>query len=298
MKPILILVDSKTNQSISIRTCLEPQFQNPWHFHKELELVLILKGSGTYFIGDHIGHFDPGDLILLGDNLPHMIKNKIVYDASGKAENAEAIVVHFPNDFLGKSCLQVPEMVPILALLESSKRGIKVSKSMTLNIAGKIRSMLDMSPFHRILELLIILRQIAEDPRPKVLSSVDFVEKINVTQNKKLDRVYEFVMNNFSKPITLGELADVAHMNKTAFCKYFKDRTNKTCLQFVTEIRVNYAKRLLMEGGRQIAETGYECGFNNVSNFNRQFKKLTGESPGFFQKKFPSKFQLANPVSD
>ncbi len=288
MKPILILVDSKTNQSISIRKCLEPQFQNPWHFHKELELVFILKGTGTCFIGDHIGHFGPGDLILLGNNLPHMLKNYIEYDNSGSAINAEAIVIHFSNHFLGKDYLQIPEMEPILNLLESSKRGIKVSKYMTSQITDRIENMLALSPFYRVLELLIILQQISDDFKSTVLSSVDFVENINITQNRKLDRVYEFVMNNFNKSITLGELADVAHMNKTAFCKYFKARTNKTCIQFITEIRVNYAKRLLMEGHKQIAETGYECGFNNISNFNRQFKKLTGETPSLFQKRFPS----------
>ena len=286
MKPVLILIDSTTNQSISIRKYLEPKFQNPWHFHKEIELVLILKGKGTCFIGDYIGNFCPGDLILLGNNLPHMLKNKIEFKENDNIINAEAIVIHFSEYFIGKDYLQTPEMHPLMNLLNQAKRGIKVSELITGEIAEIISAMLSQTPFQRILELLNILQKIAEGPNLKLLSSISFLEKINKTQNSKLDRVYEFVMNNFNNSISLDEISDVAFMNKTAFCKYFKDRTQKTFNQFLTEIRINYAKRLLMEGDRQIAEIGYECGYNNLSNFNRQFKKLNNTTPGSFQSRY------------
>ena len=286
MKPVLILIDSTTNQSISIRKYLEPKFQNPWHFHKEIELVLILKGNGTCFIGDHIGNFCPGDLILLGNNLPHMLKNKIDFEETGIEINAEAIVIHFSEYFIGKDYLQTPEMQPLMNLFNQAKRGIKVSKSITTKIGTSMHAMLTQTPFQRIIALLNILQKIAEGPNLKLLSSINFLEKINKTQNSRLDQVYEFVMNNFSNPISLDEISGIAYMNKTAFCKYFKDRTNKTFNQFLTEIRINYAKRLLMEGERQIAEIGYECGYNNISNFNRQFKKLNNTTPGSFQNRY------------
>jgi len=289
MKPVLILIDSTTNQSISIRKYLEPKFQNPWHFHKEIELVLILKGRGTCFIGDYIGHFCPGDLIMLGNNLPHMLKTKIEFEETENAINAEAIIIHFSEYFIGKDYLQTPEMHPLMNLLNSAKRGVKVSDMITAEIAEIMSDMLTQTPFQRILELLNILQKIAEGPNLKLLSSISFQKKINKTQNSKLDRVYEFVMNNFSNPISLDEISDIAFMNKTAFCKYFKDRTNKTFNQFLTEIRINYAKRLLMEGDRQIAEIGYECGYNNLSNFNRQFRKLTKATPGSFQSRYKMK---------
>lgn len=289
MKPILILIDSTTNQSISIRKYLEPKFQNPWHFHKEIELVLILKGRGTCFIGDYIGHFCPGDLIMLGNNLPHMLRNKIEFEETGDVINAEAIVIHFSEFFIGKDYLQIPEMHPLMNLLNEAKRGIKVSESITSEIAERMNTMLIQTPFQRILELLTILQKIAEGSSLKLLSSINFLKEINKTQNSKLDRVYEFVMNNFSNPISLDEISGIAYMNKTAFCKYFKDRTNKTFNQFLTEIRINYAKRLLMEGDRRIAEIGYECGYNNLSNFNRQFRKLTDVTPGSFQSRYKIK---------
>ncbi len=283
MRPVLILIDSTTNQSISIRKYLEPQFQNPWHFHKELELVFIIKGKGTCFIGDHIGQFGPGDLIFLGNNLPHMLKNEIEYDEKGQAINAEAIVIHFSEHFLGEDYLKIPEMKSIAKLLDLAKRGIKASRSTALEITRKMRVMLTHTPFQRILELLSILQTVFEGSNLQMLSSISFLEEINKTQNSKLDSVYEFVMNNFSNPISLDEISDIAFMNKTAFCKYFKDRTNKTFNQFLTEVRINYAKRLFLEGGRQIAEVGYECGFNNLSNFNRQFRKYTSSTPSSYQ---------------
>jgi len=289
MKPILILIDSTTNQSISIRKYLEPKFQNPWHFHKAIELVLILKGRGTCFIGDYIGNFRPGDLIMLGNNLPHMLKNKIEFEETEGIINAEAIIIHFSEYFIGKDYLQTPEMYPLMNLLNQAKRGIIVSESITSEIAKIMGVMLTQTPFQRILELLSILMKIAEGPNLKLLSSISFLKEINKTQNSKLDRVYEFVMNNFSDPISLDEISDIAYMNKTAFCKYFKDRTNRTFNQFLTEIRINYAKRLLMEGDRRIAEIGYECGYNNLSNFNRQFRKLTNATPGSFQNRYKMK---------
>lgn len=289
MKPVLILIDSTTNQSISIRRYLEPKFQNPWHFHKEIELVLILKGKGTCFIGDYIGNFCPGDLILLGNNLPHMLKNRIELEETENVINAEAIVIHFSEYFIGKDYLQTPEMQPLMDLLSQAKRGIKVSGSITAEIAESMNTMLTQTPFQRIIELLNILQEIAEGPKLKLLSTISFLKEINKTQNSKLDRVYEFVMNNFSCPISLDEISDIAYMNKTAFCKYFKDRTNKTFNQFLTEIRINYAKRLLMEGDRQIAEIAYECGYNNLSNFNRQFRKLNNTTPGSFQNRYKMK---------
>jgi AraC-like DNA-binding protein len=286
MKPILILVDSTTNQSISIRNYLEPKFQNPWHFHKEIELVLIIKGKGTCFIGDYIGNFCPGDLILLGNNLPHMLKNRIEFKETKNVKNAEAIILHFSEHFMGKDYLQIPEMQPLKDLLSMAKRGIKISKTITPEIASSMSAMLIQTPFQRIIELLNILQKIAEGPNLKLLSSVNFVERIDKTHNSKLDQVYEFVMNNFSNTISLNEISDVALMNKTAFCKYFKDHTNKTFNQFLTEIRINYAKRLLMEGDRQIAEIAYNCGYNNISNFNRQFKKLNHTTPRCFKSKY------------
>jgi len=286
MKPILILVDPTTNQSISIRRYSEPKFINPWHIHKEIELVLILKGKGTCFIGDYIGNFCPGDIIMLGTNLPHMLKNRIELEETENVIDAEAIIIHFSEYFIGKDYLQTPEMQPLLNLLNQAKRGIIISDSITAEIAETMCAMIDQTPFQRIIELFTILQKIAEVSNLKMLSSVSFLEKINKTQNSKLDRVYEFVMNNFSNPISLDDISDVAFMNKTAFCKYFKDRTNKTFNQFLTEIRINYSKRLLMEGDRQIAEISYECGFNNLSNFNRQFKKLNNSTPGCFQRRY------------
>jgi len=289
MKPILILIDSNNNQSISIRKCVEVQFQNPWHFHKELELVFVVKGEGTYFIGDHIGQFKIGDIILMGNNLPHMLKNKISYNKIGKAQNAEAIVIHFSEQFLGKDYLQIPEMISVLKLLNMAKRGIRVSYTISENIAHQMMEMLKQTPFQRILELLQILQKITEEPKIKLLCSMGFIEKIQRSQNNRLNHVYEFVMNNFSRQISLVEIANIANMNKTAFCKYFKDQTTKSFIQFVTEVRINYAKRLLMEGDRYVAEIGYECGFNNISNFNRQFRKIVGETPGSFKKKSSQK---------
>ena len=144
--------------------------------------------------------------------------------------------------------------------------------------------MLELNNYDRLLELLHILKLISEDKDMKLLSGYTFMDSIHQPQNRKLDRVFEFVMNSFTERITLDQAAQMAHMNRTAFCKYFKDRTNKTFFQFLNEVRIGYACRLLMERNLNISEICFECGFNNLSNFNRQFRKYTRLSPGEYQK--------------
>jgi AraC-like DNA-binding protein len=284
MRPQLIPIDNEKDQSVTIRYYKEPRFQNAWHYHKELELVYVIKGEGTRFVGDNIEDFRSDDLVLLGTNLPHRWKNQITFDAHGHTRNAEAIVIHFNAHFLGKDFLEIPEMWPIKALFSRARQGIKLSKKLKYTIAKSMKNMLELSNYDRLLALLHILKLIAEDHNVVPLSGYAFMDNIHQPQNRKLDGIFEFVMNNFSNRITLEQAAQVANMNRTAFCKYFKDRTSKTFFQFLHEVRIGYACRLLMEQNLNISEICFECGFNNLSNFNRQFRKYTHLSPGEYQK--------------
>ena len=283
MKPLLISIDNAKDQSLTIRYYKEPRFQNSWHFHKELELVYVIKGEGTRFVGDNIEDFKSDDLVLLGANLPHRWKNVIAFDENGNKLNGEAIVIHFPPYFLGKDFLEIPEMWPIRELFSFAKQGIKLSQKLKYTIAKSMKHMLDLNNYDRLLELLHILKLISEDKDLELLSGYSFMDSIHQPQNLKLDNVFEFVMNNFSEKITLDQAARVANMNRTAFCKYFKYRTDKTFFQFLNEVRVGYSCRLLMEQNLNISEICFESGFNNLSNFNRQFKKRTRLSPGEYQ---------------
>lgn len=283
MKPVFISNQNRTD-AISVQKFASHKFENPWHFHQEIELVLIVRGTGTTFVGDHISSFAPGELILLGNNLPHMMINKPEFDGIGNPVESVAIVLHFKEEFLGTEWLTLSECQEIKSLFKEASKGIRLSSIATLKIAPILEHMITRSPFERIIDLLQVLQIMAQDSERQLLSSINYGINTKESSIQKFNKINSYIMNNFQRSLTLDDVASVANMNRTAFCKYFKDRTQKTLVEFIGEVRVNYAKRLLLEGDRTIAEIGYECGFNNLSNFNRQFKNLTGVSPSSYQK--------------
>lgn len=255
-----------------------PHFLKMWHYHPEFELLHIAKSSGTHFIGDNIERFEGGEVILIGENVPHMWLSDDKYFDSPSENSAEAFGVHFKKDFLGDGFLLAPEVKKIQVLLEKAKRGIKFINPKNEVING-IKELLDLSPFKRMIKFIEILQVLATHKEYKVLSSPSFLDTFFKTENKRLNKLYEYVYNNFKNTISSKDVAEHIGMNTSAFSRYFKHIHRKTFTTYLNEIRVGYACKLLLENEVNITAIGYECGFNNLSNFNRQFKAITKLSP-------------------
>lgn len=278
MKLHLLDRTSQDHHSFNVSLNSYPHFLKVWHYHPELELVSILKSTGTRFIGDNIERFDVGDVILIGKDLPHMWLNDESYFNQTTEKEAEAVAIHFKNDFLGNAFLMAPENKRILDLLEKAKRGIKFI-SIENKVIEDINSLLNLKPFNRMIQFIEILDSLANHKDIKVLSSPSFLDNFHRTDNKRLDKIYEFVYNGFKEDINSRDVAEYIGMNPSAFSRYFKSIHRKTFTTYLNEIRVGYACRLLLERDVNITAIGYECGFNNLSNFNRQFKAITTFSP-------------------
>jgi AraC-like DNA-binding protein len=268
-------------------------FDKPWHFHEEYELVLIEQSRGTKFIGDNVSLFQEGELILIGSNIPHLFRNnEDYYKKNGKLQ-ANSIFVHFNEDSFGEGFFHLPEMKMVRKLLENSAFALQVHGKIRKCIITKLHEISDQQPAQRLLSLLEILIRLSESKELKPLLSNGFVagsKAISNSNNSKdtdrIHKVFEFIMKNYKHEIYLQEIASMLNMSTVSFSRYFKHHTRKTFSEYVTEIRISHACSMLMQDNESISQISYSSGFENLSNFYRHFRKITGIIPKDYRKRF------------
>ncbi len=283
MKLHLLNRSSVLNESLTVSHDQYSNFLRIWHYHPEFELAVILKSSGTRFIGDSIQKFEEGEVVLIGKNLPHMWLNDEAYFQGNTDLKAEAISIHFEREFLGTNFFEIPEMQGICNLLDRAALGIRFCDLKT-DLLDSIKSLVNASPSVRIYKILEIFDGLAQHKQYELLSSSSFVHSFHKTENRRLDKIYEYVFENFNTQISSSDVAGIVGMNKSAFSRFFKKTHRKPFTTYLNEIRVGYACRLLLENKESITSIGYSAGFNNISNFNRQFRKIHKKSPSSYLK--------------
>jgi AraC-like DNA-binding protein len=286
MKKILRELAKSENSSYIVKEEIAAQFSAPFHFHKGYEFTYIVNGHGKFYGGDSLLNFTAGDIYLFGIGFPHYFINDKSFVRSG--ELARSIVIQFQEDFLGGDFYLQPEFLKVKALLNTAYRGIKIT-----NPSARLKKLIMDAPKITELRGLINLLQILETVSLLKMEDITIIstnafENSMVTKKKenKLDEVYKYVLENFKDEITIQKAASLAFMNESAFCRYFKRRTHKTLSQFVNHVRVTHAVRLLTEEDISISKLCFECGFNNLSYFNRQFKSITGTTPYSYRQAF------------
>lgn len=265
---------------------IEPHFDSNWHFHPHYQVFTVLEGSGTRFIGDDIRHFEAGDTVFLGPNIPHLWRSDRAYFEGNPELKTHGIVVYFTEDFLGEHFFQKPEMHMLRQLLEKGRRGLDIMGNARDYVKKSLKELVVTDGFGAILEMLTTLHILSQSSEVSYITSLGYVNTHKVSETERMQKVHEYVMKHFKEEIRLNEVAALTNMTEAAFCRYFKSRTNKTFSDFVSEIRVGYACKLLVEERLSVTQICYESGFNTVSNFNRQFKNLTNKSPLQYQKEY------------
>lgn len=251
-----------------------------WHYHPEVELIFVCKGSGKRQIGSNISYFSDGDLVLIGSNLPHCgLTNE-------NTNNDYEMVIQFKPDFLGENIWETPEMQRISALLEKSKAGIVFEENIKKTVGKKIADMHEMSSLKKLLTFLEILDELATTQEYRILNAGKYYLQTQVEDNERINHIFNYVKDHFKEQISLEEIADLANMKVPSFCRYFKKITNKTFTQFVNEYRITHSLKLLAEQPLSITEVCFESGFNNFSYFNKTFKEYIKKSPSQYRKEF------------
>jgi AraC-like DNA-binding protein len=222
-------------------------------------------------------------VFLIGKNTPHMWLNHESYFNEESALIAKSIAIHFKKDFLGNHFFETPEMLHLSELFEIARFGIKFSNLEKQQIE-EIQGMLSLDGFNKTVTFLNILNRLSSHKEYKLLASSGYIKSFKVKTNKTLDKVYAYIFKNFNKGISLEEVAKIANMNPTAFSRLFKRVNGKPFSRYLSEIRIGYACKLLLEQKANISEVCYEVGFNNISNFNRQFKIIMACNPSEYIK--------------
>ena len=285
MKPVLEYLPRNLGESFVTKFFDYNFYPTPWHFHPEYELVLVTESTGKRFIGDQVSDFKPGDLALIGPYLPHTYKNEVQYFNECSSLRAKSIVVHFKEDSFGETFFSLPETQKIAALLARSVKGLAVKGKTNSTISEKLHRLIDAQGLTRWLLLVDILDILSESKELAYICTGTIIGQ-NRNETIRMNRIIDFVIKNFNREILLSEAADIANMAENSFSRYFSQRTRKSFTGFVNEVRLNHASKLLIETHKSVTEIGLECGFNNLSNFNRQFRKLYNKNPLTFKKLF------------
>lgn len=262
-----------------------PHFTYPWHFHSEFEIVYILKSSGKRFVADNVEPFSEGDLTLLGSFLPHFWKSELE-NSQNETCRVNAIVVQFHQDFFREEISSYPEFHRINELLKKAERGVQFNGPSREKIGRMLKKLLRMNGLERMLYFIRLLDTMARAADFRILASKAYQLEEHRELNNRLDKVMHFINTNYQRKISQDEIARKIGMTTPAFCRYFKEKTGKGFSYFVNEMRIGYACKLLIERNLTITQVCFECGFNNISNFNRMFKRQTGYTPGEYQQQF------------
>ncbi|SIS48733.1 transcriptional regulator, AraC family [Zobellia uliginosa] len=265
----------------------QPVFDPNWHFHPEYQLFMVLKGKGTRFVGDHVKQFQQGDITFTGPNLPHLWKSDPV--ESDQEAKAEGIVVYFDHDFISESLLNKEEYIELRQLLKKSLRGFDVIGQTAPIIQQKIMKLPDLEGFDSVLGLLHILNLLAKTEDLQVLASSGYTNTLREGDTERMNRVYAHVMKHFTRKIGITEMAELTNMTPTSFSRYFKTHANKTFSEFVNEIRIGHACKLLIDKKMTASQACYQSGFRTLSNFNRQFKAATNHTPTAYKERYQMK---------
>lgn len=249
-----------------------------WHFHPEYEIVYIPRGNGRRHIGKHISRYTNGELIFIGPNIPHL------NFGFGVTDSFEEYVIQMREDFIGKDFGQVVEFQAINWLFKLSHKVVVFGNETKKKVGEQILTLNSVNGFERLMILLNVLNQLANSNDYETIDAEIGMPQLQPKEQERFSKIHRYIEENFMKEIDFQEVADVAGLTLPAFCRYFKKMTQLTFTDFVNEFRINHARNLLLQG-QNITTIGYEVGFNNLSHFNRTFKKIMDMTPSEYLKK-------------
>ena len=279
MKALLFRVPTVDDRSFRVQTDDEKHFYQRLHFHPELQLTLIKKGTGTLVAGDRIDRFQPYDLLLLGANVPHVLLNDAEYFAPDSLQRAVAYSFFFKPEMLGGLLLKSPELLHIAELLREAAHGVRLRYTVSNALTEQFEKINELRPFEQLMLLLNTLDSLTLSPDCERLSGTAYKQPNKPVDHRRLENVFNFILTNYANVVTLDDVANVANLTPHAFCRFLRTHTRKTFSQLLNEVRIEHACRLLKDSTQSVSQIAFGCGYANLSNFNRQFKQMTKLTP-------------------
>ena len=278
MKVLPFVIPKPDNSTLIVQEDRAENFYSKLHQHEEIQLSFILKGEGTFFIGDAFGQFAPGDFFAIGAHLPHVFSNE------PSPEGVHMISLFFTPESYGPGFFEHPEFHSLGPFFDAVKQGFRIDSS-NGSIADRMPEMMRLSPLKRFLTFIEILHHLSDSTK-EMLSSDIHRKKFSEAEGKRMRDIMDYTLENYSQNLSVSEAAEIANMSPNAFCRYFRQRTNKTYMGFVTDIRIGQACRLLTRNrDLRVSEIAFRSGFNNLTHFNRKFRQVKGMTPSAFRER-------------
>jgi len=277
----------QTNESLSIGIFQDNLDKSIWHYHNNFEISFITEGSGKRIVADSIEEFQPGDLVFIGKNLPHVwIPDKVQGVFSNRT--LEMVFLQFSASVLSPAVLRLPEFKNIHQAMRLSERGIHIV-GQTLNDASALMLQMPyLKGFDRMLHFYRIMDMIGRSDSLIPLASEEYLKARFSSGNKRLATIHDYLMNHYREEINLERLAEITNLAEGSLCRFFKQKMGITIFEYLNKVKVEFACNLLMNEDLSIMDVCLDSGFNNLSHFNKQFKKIVGITPSEYRRqKFP-----------
>jgi AraC-like DNA-binding protein len=277
MKPEFEIITDSPERSFTAKIVSResrPLLSQAWHYHPEIEICFTNEGYGKRFVGNQISDYFVGDLVLFGSNLPHGFTTDM---------KSNQVVIQMTEDFLGKEFLNKPELYGIKSLIKKSSRGLEFGAATKMEAAKVIKKLMTSNGFKKLIYLFELLEVLATANDVRPICSEEYSLNFDAAYLNRLKIVYDHIILNFQKKVSVKEAADLINLTESAFYKFIKKHTKKTYTEIINEFRINHASKLLMNTDMTIAEVCYDCGYNNISYFNRKFKSIMGLTPSEFK---------------
>jgi AraC-like DNA-binding protein len=252
------------------------------HSHKNFELNYITSGAGRRIVGNNISSYTKGDLVLLGPNISHCWE---VLETD-KESYGECVVTHFYENIISSDFFNIPELEEVVNMLKEADSGIRFKGSKTKKVAESLKKMVFMEGLERYIELLKVFSLLLQIDNREYLALPSSLPNNYEKDRKQIDKIYEYVFQNVQNGINLNDAAKLVCMEPSSFCRYFKKKTSQTFMDYVKSVRIGIAARMLAETDKQITQICYECGYNNLANFNHYFKVVMKKTPSEYRKAF------------
>lgn len=283
MKELLEEIKLNPDESFYIGIFQDHIDKSHWHYHQEFELSFITEGDGKRIVGDSTEEFHPGDLIFIGPRIPHVWFPEEKHKRQHSGRTLESVYMLFNQEILPDSMISLPEFKNIRKAITLSERGVQITGD-TLNEVSRIMLQLPyMNNIRRLMLFYEIMDLIGQSTSFSYLASADYVKSRFETTSSRVKNIHEFLMKNYQNDIDLKEVAEVAHMAPASVCRFFKSSTGLTIFEYLNKIKIEYSCQLLLNTDLNILDISYDCGFNNLSHFNKQFKKFIGVTPTQFR---------------
>ncbi len=279
-------IDLKENESFYIGVFQDNIEKSTWHYHYKLELTFVTEGTGKRIVGDSIEEFSPGDLIFIGAKLPHVwVADKNEFGGFN-SRSFESVYLQFGLDIMPESILRLPELKNVKRAIELSERGIRITGDTLNNVSRLMLELPYVSNFERLVYFYKIMNYIGESNSNVFLASGKYIKTLFKSSNERITKIHEYLMSNYREEINLEAISELVHLVPGSLCRFFKKHMDMTIFDYLNKIKVDYACGLLLDKEININDIAYDCGFNNLSHFNKQFKKITSRTPSQYRNSF------------